>query len=282
MTRPALQGIPAQRYFLRGSLSVELCSGAVTFVRKPEQLTGTTTFLLSLPSSHFPRLFLMKRLLLIALLGFVLSPELVHAQKRRRAQAATTGLTFGAKLGVAATNITNVTQKPGYPDVTFNSRIAPVVGGLANFRFTPQISVQAEVLYAPRNSTRLIPKGIPTESQVDLTYIDLPALIKFNAKIFYLEVGGVASVLASDKLTVAKKVIAKKLVNPLDLGYTLGGGVELESGAIFGARYVRSASSIGLAGPLFAGVDGLENSSLQFTGGYIFNHSSSGGRRRRR
>ena len=226
----------------------------------------------------------MKRLLLVALLGLVLSPELAHAQRRGRAKPIKLGLTFGAKAGLASTNITGGKQT-GTVAVAFEQKVLPVVGALANFRFTPQLSIQLEALYAPRGCTRQIvfPGGTRQEDKVRLNYVDVPVLLKFNQKIFYVELGGVGSVLTSDKLTNANgKIIGKGLVNTLDIAYALGAGVELEQGAFFGLRYVRSTSTIGQGSNLYSYIDGLENTAIQLTGGYIFGHSGGRGRGRRR
>ncbi len=228
----------------------------------------------------------MKRLLLIAFLGLSLIPELAHAQKRRGGRGGPQlplGLTFGAKLGGSYSTFVGADATFLAQPQQFEGRVGPVGGGLVNFRFTQQLSVQVEALYAPRGATRFLGTGAARkETKFSFTYFDVPVLAKFNAKIFYLEAGVVPSFLLSG---MEKKpdvpAITTTGVSGLDIGYGLGLGIEAPIGAIFGIRYVRSTSSIGQGGTL-VGKQALENSSVQVTGGYIFNHVSSGRGRKRR
>ncbi len=232
----------------------------------------------------------MKRLLLVALLGLFLLPEQAQAQRRnRRSAPIRMGVTFGVKGGAAFTSLVGGVTEANRPVRKYTVSTKPVVGGLVNYRFTQQLSVQSEILFAPRGSkyseTLVVSpiKTTVTNWKATFTYVDVPVLFKFNAKIFYVEGGAVLSALLSDELenTDNTKLTFADQVNGLDVGYCIGAGVEHPSGGIFGVRFVRSSSSIGReAAPLFAGNQGMENQAIQVTGGFIFNHSG-GGRRRR-
>jgi hypothetical protein len=231
----------------------------------------------------------MKRLLLIGLLGLLLLPESAFAQKRRSRQAPIKmGLTVGLKGGIASTNTVGGTGKRGAFTRTYNSRIQPVIGGLLNYRFTQQMSLQVEALYASRGTKAVETNTLSTpNTSEDITfslgYADVPVLFKYNAKIFYIEAGGVASLLTSSSVDYEVTNLDGPIdgVNSLDIGYTIGAGIELPQGAIFGLRYVRGTSALGIGGALVGGEE-LENSALQITGGYIFGHSGGGRGRRRR
>ena len=228
----------------------------------------------------------MKKLLFLALLGLFLLPDHAHAQRRKRQASARLGATFGVKLGASYSNIVGYQKLPSDSSNftrSYEGRFGITGGVLANYRFTDQLSLQGEVLYAPRGAKVLTGVGSTRVEEVfKLTYVDIPVLLKYNAKIFYVEAGGVVSPLLSSKYDeVSKKRVTNEVdgIKTLDIGYTLGVGVEMPQGGIFGVRYIRSSSAIGAGGPL-AGPYTLENSSFQITGGYIFNHSAGRGRRR--
>ena len=225
----------------------------------------------------------MKRLLLVALLGLFLVPDQAHAQRRRgRATPIRMGLTFGIKAGGAYTNMANYVQPPNGIVKTYDGRFNLVGGGLVNYRFTQQLSLQLEALYAPRGTDQLEESSPRRETIFKLGYVDIPLMLKFNAKIFYIEAGGVGSLLTSaNSETIAPKKNERVIgLDALDAGYAIGIGIEVPNGAFGGVRYVRSSGSIGAGGALVGNQD-LENSSVQITAGFIFNHSGSGGRRRR-
>ncbi|MBC7449071.1 MAG: PorT family protein [Hymenobacteraceae bacterium] len=226
----------------------------------------------------------MKRLLFIALLGLSLIPELAYAQRRGRGRtpAISLGFTFGAKLGGAFSNFAGYDAVYKGQPQSYAGRFGPTGGGLVNYRFTQQISVQAEGMYTPRGANQSLGKSTGLKETVfKLNYFDLPLLGKFNAKIFYFEAGVVPAFLLSESATKdGVKQTESTGLKGLDIGYTIGGGIEVPIGAIFGIRYVRSTSAIGQGG-LLVGGQALENSVVQVTGGYIFNHASSGRGRRR-
>lgn len=224
----------------------------------------------------------MKRLLLVALLGLCLVSESAHAQRGRRSAPLKLGMTFGVKAGGAYVNIKGYdagSLPPNQIDL-YEGRFELVAGALANYRFTAQLSAQVEALYAPRGSNRFAALRNGREEQFELTYVDIPILAKYNHKIIYVEAGGVASLLLDAKVNAPaiKRVDPVTDLNSLDLGFALGAGVELPNGAIFGARFVRSTASIGKGGFLVGG-QSLENSAIQVTGGYIFNHTTRRGRK---
>lgn len=235
----------------------------------------------------------MKRLLLVALLGFVLLPGLAHAQKKKRTAQLSLGLTYGAKGGLSFSKFANYKPNPGYNTLAFQSRAGLLLGGLVNYRMSQQLSIQVEALYSQRGTsyTSIAPRAKDANTgKVRLTYIDFPGLVKINQKIFYAEVGGVASYLISGKLQNSKgKNVGVAPANALDLSYAFGGGIELPQGYTLGVRYVRSAATIAKVGPLrnavliggAGGEQDFENASFNITGGYIFSHVQQRGRRRR-
>ncbi len=203
------------------------------------------------------------------------------------------GLTFGVKLGGSFSNIvgddTKTPDGSGASAFSYGTRVGIVGGGLANYRFTPEMSVQLEALYANRGSNRrfTFPSGKRRDENLSLTYVDIPLLFKFNAKIFYVEIGAVPSLFLSYTNKV-EETGTGAATNPIDnivsgsfnsfeTGGAIGAGIETTNGAIFGVRYVKGFSAIGTATGTFAG-RALENSSIQVTGGFIFGHSRRGRR----
>jgi Outer membrane protein beta-barrel domain len=237
----------------------------------------------------------MKRLLLTAVLGCLLIPQLAHAQSRRgrRATPIAMGATFGFKLGGSFSNITGTDTKIadfGSTAISYNSKIGLVAGGLANYRFTPELSAQVEALYTNRGTVRKLTyaNGVRRDEKITLTYVDVPLLFKFNAKIFYVEIGPVGSFLLSYNSKIEETgnggtsnpvdLIKPDSFNSIDTGGAIGAGVEVPNGTFFGVRYIKGFGSIGTSTGTFAGRT-LENSSVQVTGGYIFNHTARRGRR---
>ncbi len=226
----------------------------------------------------------MKRLLLFALLGLLLLPESATAQKRRRATPITMGLTFGVKAGAAFTNVAGGTGKSGAFTRSYDLRVNPVGGALVNYRFTPELSIQAEALYAPRGTDIQEELGAKRQKiEFKIGYVDIPLLIKYNAKIFYVEAGGVASLMTNAKqdFEIDQQDGPIADVNPLDIGYALGLGIEMPQGGFFGVRYVRGIGALGKGGSALMRDELLENTAIQLTGGFIFNHSSSRRSKRR-
>mgnify|MGYP002776991692 CR=1 FL=1 len=227
----------------------------------------------------------MKRFLLIALLGLLFLPENAVAQRRKRPQPVKLGMTYGFKLGANFASMPGFAAEASGNKQSFSQRIGPVGGGLLNYRFTSLLSMQLEALYSPRGTkitTTGISSGRVTEEVIKLTYVDVPVLLKANAKVFYGEAGIVPSLLVDQKYaeTTVKRESTPNDVKSLDVGFGIGAGIEAPQGAFFGVRYVRSTSAIGQGG-IFNQLGGkdVENSVVQVTGGYIFGKST--GRRRR-
>lgn len=230
------------------------------------------------------------------LLVLMLGPQDSQAQRRggRRAKPLTKGMTYGFKLGGAFSTLGGTGTKaagfevPGLDvAVEYKWKTGLVAGGLLNYRFSPEGSIQFELLYANRGFERVFTVGSTANDPeiVKANYVDIPVLFKGNMKVFYGEVGVVGSVLTSGKITQNKKEVAVGLseqMNAYDVGGAIGAGVEAPGGVIFGLRYIRGFVDVGKNSdpPLrLKRTVGLNNSSVQVTAGYIFNHQS--GRRRR-
>lgn len=231
----------------------------------------------------------MKKLLLLCLLGLLLLPELGHAQRRRsRTTPLKMGITYGFKAGLSYSGFGGKgTDEPGPfgNKFDYSGRAGLVAGGLLNYRFQPELSLQVEVLYTQRGLTRTGSGGIaPYSDQIKTTYVDLPVLIKLNKSFIYLEAGasiGVLLTAEAGKPGGSTFVDVSPQFNSTDFGGILGAGLELPNGIIAGIRYVRGFQAIGSkeSGALQLTNKGINNYSFQVTGGYIFNHTSRRGRR---
>lgn len=247
----------------------------------------------------------MKRFLLAALL---LSCSLTSsfnalAQKKRQQATLSMGPTFGIKGGIGSSSLAGTIEKSGSPGIgpsmtktTLSSKIGVVIGGLFNYRFTPQLSIQAEALYAGRGfiAKSANPLGDRRDYNASLQYVEVPLMGKLNANIFFLEAGVVPSLLVAatfdkdatpangTKTTEKGKELTG--INSFDGCWALGGGFELTQGGFLSLRYVHGSSSISDKSKPDSELNlkgrSLVNASLQITAGYIFNHSYGRGRRR--
>lgn len=245
----------------------------------------------------------MKRFLLAALLlSCSLTSSFTAQAQKKKPSFLTMGATFGIKGGIASSSLAGTVEKagsagigPGMTKTTLSPKIGVVVGGLFNYRFTNQLSIQTEAQYVGRGfiAKSANAAGDRREYNVSLQYIEVPIMGKLNANIFFLEAGIVPSILAAGSYNedftpvIGSKTSDKGAeltgINPFDACWAIGAGLEMTQGGFLSLRYVRGSSSIGTndnkGSRLNLAGRSLVNTSLQITAGYIFNHSYGRGRR---
>lgn len=166
---------------------------------------------------------------------------------------------IGLKAGGSLTNIVG-------SDVTSAANKFGFHGGLvANLAFGDALSVQPEVLFSmkgyqnPNNS----------KDKLNLTYIDVPVMLQYNADGLFFEAGPQLGLLTSAKLTNGTNDSdVKDLFNTVDFGYAVGLGYKLETGPMIGLRYNGGITSVpkDIAGKSIS----ARNSAFQLYVGYMF------------
>ena len=108
-----------------------------------------------------------------------------------------------------------------------------------------------------------------SKDKVNLTYIDVPVMLQYNADGLFFEAGPQLGFLASAKVTDGTNdQDIKSLFNTVDFGYAVGLGYKLETGPMVGLRYNGGITSA------FKDVAGTtikaHNSAFQLYVGYMF------------
>lgn len=166
---------------------------------------------------------------------------------------------IGLKAGGSLTNMAGSDVKSTANKFGFH-------GGLvANLSFSDALSVQPEVLFSMKGYQN--PDN--SKDKVNLTYIDVPVMLQYNADGLFFEAGPQLGFLASAKVTDGTNdQDIKSLFNTVDFGYAVGLGYKLETGPMVGLRYNGGITSA------FKDVAGTtikaHNSAFQLYVGYMF------------
>lgn len=135
---------------------------------------------------------------------------------------------IGLKAGGSLTNLVG-------SDVNSAANKFGFHGGLvANLAFGDALSVQPEVLFSMKGYQS--PNS--SKDKVNLTYIDVPVMLQYNADGLFFEAGPQLGFLASAKVTDGtNNRDIKSAFNSVDFGYAVGLGYKLETGPMVGLRY---------------------------------------------
>jgi hypothetical protein len=167
--------------------------------------------------------------------------------------------TFGIKAGGSYTNFTG-------KDVGESaSKFGGHGGLLANFGFGDALSVQPEILFSMKGSQ----DKDDSKNQLNMNYIDIPVLLKYNADGLFFEAGPQLGILVSAKATDGTNTLdVKEFSNTTDFGYAVGLGYMVESGPMIGLRYNGGLSNVVKEQ---GGVNtDFKNSAFQLYVGYMF------------
>lgn len=159
----------------------------------------------------------MKRILLSLLLSAV-SIVAATAQELR----------LGLKAGPVLSNFTGRNLTSGY-------RLAAHAGLVADCSLNDLLSVQPELLFSMKGDEN---KNLGTTANLNLTYLDVPVLLKVKTGGLFFEAGPQLGLRLSSKYkinSVALKVTDNYRV--LELGYAAGLGYQLPNGLNAGLRY---------------------------------------------
>jgi hypothetical protein len=136
---------------------------------------------------------------------------------------------------------------------------------LANFGFGDALSVQPEILFSMKGSQ----DKDDSKNQLNMNYIDIPVLLKYNADGLFFEAGPQLGILVSAKATDGTNTLdVKEFSNTTDFGYAVGLGYMVESGPMIGLRYNGGLSNVVKEQ---GGVNtDFKNSAFQLYVGYMF------------
>lgn len=143
------------------------------------------------------------------------------------------GARFGVKAGASLSNLVGDDVDGVKSKWGFNG------GLMANFGFSDLVSFQPELLYSMKGTKA---KDLE-ETYTTLHYLDVPLLVKINAKGPFFELGPQVGFLVGQKSQVKIPGFGTQTntdtdgLSKVDLGYIAGVGYQLESGLSLGVRY---------------------------------------------
>lgn len=124
-------------------------------------------------------------------------------------------------------------------------------GAFVNIPINETFSVQPELLYSMEgNLQKYEEMGVDVKTSYNLSYINIPVLVQYNASGFYAETGPQIGFLmsAKGKVEVDGEEVAdediKESLKSINVSWAIGLGYKLKSGIGFGARYNLGLTSI--------------------------------------
>jgi len=186
---------------------------------------------------------------------------------------AQTGLKLGLKGGFNGSTVSGTDSKGSEYKAGF------AAGGLINYGFTDNISVQGELLYSQKGFSIDNVGGSNLTAKSTLGYIDVPILFKYtigdDGKGLFLELGPQGSFILHQRSFVedsgGKQVGSSETstdaFNKAVIGYVGGIGYQLTSGLGLGVRYTGDVSQVFKDD---AGALNVHNSVFQFQVHYLF------------
>ena len=142
---------------------------------------------------------------------------------------------LGVKGGVNVSNYTG-------GDVKTKSLIGFHAGGLVNFLFGKNFSVQPELIFSSQGATYT---NAGTKTNLKVSYINMPVMLKlkFNGGI-YIEAGPQVGFKTTEDYDNPNQSV-KKFASNLDFSVGIGLGYHNKSGIGIGARYMAGISKVG-------------------------------------
>ena len=185
---------------------------------------------------------------------------------------------FGVKAGL---NMASLSGGDAYYG-SYGRKAGFHVGGLAEIKINDKFSVQPELLYSLKGADFNFGfggfgLGLPS-NKLNLTYIDLPVMVKFYPiERLSAELGPNVAFLMSAKGSKYNSVTdttdpngdVKDSYNTVDYGMNIGAGYELKQGIMFQLRYNIGLSDVS-KGPTTGTNYSDKNSVIQVSVGYKF------------
>ncbi|PJJ48801.1 porin family protein [Hymenobacter chitinivorans] len=194
-----------------------------------------------------------KTILLLALLAGAASAA--QAQRTEAKPANTIGLT----AAYARTNLAGGNSLP----YSSTSHSAYQAGLTADVYVSPVVSFHPEVLYTMRYFD-----ATDEALNRDLTYLDVPLLVRYHAAGLFFEAGPQVSLPLTAKNEEGNDV--KPEVNKAGLDYVVGLGYQLHHGPSLGIRYDGGITSVFKKEVSTLGTDKLKSHTFLLVLGYAF------------
>ncbi len=147
-------------------------------------------------------------------------------------------VSYGPKLGP---NVSNLYEKGTNASDNSDARIGFIVGGFVNFPIREFYDIQADLLFSTAGALSVYPNDI------NLSYINLPVMIKRKLKKFYVETGIQFGMLTSAKAKNINSSVTNDIKNDLkstNFGIVFGVGYILKNGLGFDLRWHNGISNI--------------------------------------
>ena len=149
---------------------------------------------------------------------------------------AQTGVRVGLKAGVSRTNLTGDNAQG------LMGKFGGHAGLVANAALSGGFSVQAELLYSQKGAA-----ARNDSSRIQLNYVDLPVLLRYDAHRFFVEAGPqMGWLVAANKTQRGSATLDEKpLFRAVAVGYALGVGYQLSGNLGVGLRYSGDFRAVG-------------------------------------
>ena len=174
------------------------------------------------------------------ILGFAFIASVVAVKAQDAA-----GPAFGIKAGA---NFANLKYTVDGDDESADMKIGFHVGGFVNIPIGETFAFQPELVFSQEGAKQEI-EMLDEDAKVNLSYINVPLLLQYNASGFFAETGPQVGFLigAKTKLDDAEEDI-KDDMESINLSWAVGLGFKTASGLGFGARYNLGLSNLAKEG----------------------------------
>ena len=200
------------------------------------------------------------------------------------AQAQTTGLQFGPKVGLSLALL------DGQINSTSEFKPGLVIGGFVRWRPSERLAIQPELVFSQQGTTsKLSYGGYSAERKINLNYLNIPVLLKlYVGNVFNLQFGPQFGVLLSGRrvgqngyysgsngsgYTTEDVDVSTNYKN--DFALCGGLGMDLHNGLLASARINYGLTDINndsksVASRQALGIGGTHNRTIEFSVGYAF------------
>jgi len=154
----------------------------------------------------------------------------------------------------------------GFGNVNFSPKTGVMIGGSFNIRLIPFISLQPEIIYTAKgaklDNIEMMGQRIPAEGSVDLTYLEVPLLLKARLPVPLMSPSVYAGPAIAFNLDAkwdsriadiggiqfnGDDIDLRDYVKSTDLGFVIGAGIEFGAPVLkfnLGARYIMGITEI--------------------------------------
>jgi hypothetical protein len=170
------------------------------------------------------------------ILGFAFIASVVAVKAQDAAGAA-----FGIKAGA---NFANIKYTVDGDSESGDMKIGFHVGGFANIPLGETFAFQPELVFSQEGAKQEI-QGIDEDAKVNLSYLNVPLLLQYNASGFFAETGPQVGFLIGAKAKFDDEdTDVKDDFETINLSWAVGLGFKSASGLGFGARYNLGLSNL--------------------------------------